>query len=310
MGSGPSWPHFGLTTALNALARTLIADKHFRSSAKRWPGSERGCRSLRIRIIGAIRHVGIRDTFGCYQRARIPEGGRHTISVKASPGLYPSGAGLRPVASAGRRAAILALPHLSDRRSIRSRTDEPYLIERTRPCRSARPFQPSSASTPSSRAVPERADSVVGAVQRSGGGRSEPLQRDPDRKQRLPWLTARWPLGHRGLAPNLAVAVRRLRDGSYARGNLFFILVPVAGIVVLKGGGPSDDRRNHVAAHTRGLGRWGWLHQNRMSGGATGCSLKSDSGTLTPSSTSYRRSLVPACRCASGSTSARLDASS
>ncbi len=35
------------------------------------------------------------------------------------------------------------------------------------------------------------------------------------------------------LLPYLAVAVRRLRDAGHGWGNLFFILVPVAGIVVL-----------------------------------------------------------------------------
>jgi uncharacterized membrane protein YhaH (DUF805 family) len=35
------------------------------------------------------------------------------------------------------------------------------------------------------------------------------------------------------LLPNLAVAVRRLRDAGHGWGNLFFLLVPIAGIVVL-----------------------------------------------------------------------------
>jgi uncharacterized membrane protein YhaH (DUF805 family) len=35
------------------------------------------------------------------------------------------------------------------------------------------------------------------------------------------------------LLPSLAVAVRRLRDAGYGWGLLFFVLVPVAGIVVL-----------------------------------------------------------------------------
>jgi len=35
------------------------------------------------------------------------------------------------------------------------------------------------------------------------------------------------------LLPSLAVAVRRLRDAGYRWGNLFFVLVPVAGIFVL-----------------------------------------------------------------------------
>ena len=35
------------------------------------------------------------------------------------------------------------------------------------------------------------------------------------------------------LLPSLAVAVRRLRDAGYGWGNLFFILVPIAGIIVL-----------------------------------------------------------------------------
>jgi uncharacterized membrane protein YhaH (DUF805 family) len=35
------------------------------------------------------------------------------------------------------------------------------------------------------------------------------------------------------LLPSLAVAVRRLRDAGYGWANLFFILVPIAGIVVL-----------------------------------------------------------------------------
>jgi uncharacterized membrane protein YhaH (DUF805 family) len=35
------------------------------------------------------------------------------------------------------------------------------------------------------------------------------------------------------LLPNLAVTVRRLRDAGYGWGNLFWLLVPIAGIVVL-----------------------------------------------------------------------------
>ena len=35
------------------------------------------------------------------------------------------------------------------------------------------------------------------------------------------------------LLPSLAVAVRRLRDAGHSWANLFFILVPIAGIVVL-----------------------------------------------------------------------------
>ena len=35
------------------------------------------------------------------------------------------------------------------------------------------------------------------------------------------------------LLPYFAVAVRRLRDSGYGWGNLFFILVPIAGIFVL-----------------------------------------------------------------------------
>jgi len=35
------------------------------------------------------------------------------------------------------------------------------------------------------------------------------------------------------LLPNLAVAVRRLRDAGYGWGNLFWSLVPIAGLVVL-----------------------------------------------------------------------------
>jgi len=35
------------------------------------------------------------------------------------------------------------------------------------------------------------------------------------------------------LLPSLAVAVRRLRDAGHGWGNLFFVLVPIAGIVVL-----------------------------------------------------------------------------
>lgn len=55
------------------------------------------------------------------------------------------------------------------------------------------------------------------------------------------------------LLPNLAVAVRRLRDAGYGWGNLFWILVPLAGIVVPLGpahedGGAGDDRRGRVAA--------------------------------------------------------------
>jgi uncharacterized membrane protein YhaH (DUF805 family) len=35
------------------------------------------------------------------------------------------------------------------------------------------------------------------------------------------------------LLPNLGVAVRRLRDAGYGWGNLFWFLVPIAGIVVI-----------------------------------------------------------------------------
>jgi uncharacterized membrane protein YhaH (DUF805 family) len=35
------------------------------------------------------------------------------------------------------------------------------------------------------------------------------------------------------LLPNLAVTVRRLRDAGYGWGNLFWLLLPVAGVVVL-----------------------------------------------------------------------------
>lgn len=35
------------------------------------------------------------------------------------------------------------------------------------------------------------------------------------------------------LVPNLAVAVRRLRDGGYSWANLFWLLLPVAGLIVL-----------------------------------------------------------------------------
>jgi uncharacterized membrane protein YhaH (DUF805 family) len=35
------------------------------------------------------------------------------------------------------------------------------------------------------------------------------------------------------LLPSLAVAVRRLRDAGFGWGNLFFILVPIGGLVVL-----------------------------------------------------------------------------
>ena len=35
------------------------------------------------------------------------------------------------------------------------------------------------------------------------------------------------------LLPNLGVAVRRLRDAGYGWGNLFWLLVPIAGIVVI-----------------------------------------------------------------------------
>lgn len=35
------------------------------------------------------------------------------------------------------------------------------------------------------------------------------------------------------LVPNLAVTVRRLRDAGYGWGNLFWLLLPVAGLVVL-----------------------------------------------------------------------------
>jgi uncharacterized membrane protein YhaH (DUF805 family) len=55
------------------------------------------------------------------------------------------------------------------------------------------------------------------------------------------------------LLPNLAVAVRRLRDAGYGWGHLFWILVPIAGIFVLitlrvqPKGDAGDDRRDHLA---------------------------------------------------------------
>jgi uncharacterized membrane protein YhaH (DUF805 family) len=73
----------------------------------------------------------------------------------------------------------------------------------------------------------------VGALQRSRGGRAQPLQRDPIGENAYlgSLLAGVW--GIAVLLPNLAVAVRRLRDAGYGWGNLFFILVPIAGIVVL-----------------------------------------------------------------------------
>jgi uncharacterized membrane protein YhaH (DUF805 family) len=48
----------------------------------------------------------------------------------------------------------------------------------------------------------------------------------------LGWLlTSLWGLA--ALLPNLAVAVRRLRDAGYGWGHMFWILVPFAGLVVL-----------------------------------------------------------------------------
>jgi uncharacterized membrane protein YhaH (DUF805 family) len=44
-------------------------------------------------------------------------------------------------------------------------------------------------------------------------------------------LTGLWSIAI--LLPNLAVGVRRLRDGGYGWGHLFWVLVPVAGWVVL-----------------------------------------------------------------------------
>jgi uncharacterized membrane protein YhaH (DUF805 family) len=44
-------------------------------------------------------------------------------------------------------------------------------------------------------------------------------------------LTGLWSIAI--LLPNLAVAVRRLRDAGYGWGHLFWVLVPVAGWVVL-----------------------------------------------------------------------------
>lgn len=44
-------------------------------------------------------------------------------------------------------------------------------------------------------------------------------------------LAAVWSIGT--LLPTLAVTVRRLRDGGYAWGHVFWILLPVAGVIVL-----------------------------------------------------------------------------
>ena len=48
----------------------------------------------------------------------------------------------------------------------------------------------------------------------------------------LGWLlTSLWGLA--ALLPNLAVGVRRLRDAGYGWGNMFWILVPIAGLIIL-----------------------------------------------------------------------------
>jgi uncharacterized membrane protein YhaH (DUF805 family) len=48
----------------------------------------------------------------------------------------------------------------------------------------------------------------------------------------LGWLlTSLWGLA--ALLPNLAVAVRRLRDAGYGWGNMFWILVPIGGLIIL-----------------------------------------------------------------------------
>ncbi|AJT42269.1 DUF805 domain-containing protein [Psychromicrobium lacuslunae] len=44
-------------------------------------------------------------------------------------------------------------------------------------------------------------------------------------------LTSLWGIGV--LLPNLAVSVRRLRDADYNWKNIFWLLVPIAGIIVL-----------------------------------------------------------------------------
>lgn len=44
-------------------------------------------------------------------------------------------------------------------------------------------------------------------------------------------LAGLWSVGV--LLPNLAVAVRRLRDAGHDWGNIFWILVPIAGLIVL-----------------------------------------------------------------------------
>ncbi|GAA1442090.1 DUF805 domain-containing protein [Leifsonia poae] len=44
-------------------------------------------------------------------------------------------------------------------------------------------------------------------------------------------LSGLWSIGV--LLPNLAVAVRRLRDAGYGWGHIFWLLVPIAGIIVL-----------------------------------------------------------------------------
>jgi uncharacterized membrane protein YhaH (DUF805 family) len=63
-------------------------------------------------------------------------------------------------------------------------------------------------------------------------------------------LTGLW--GVAILLPSLAVAVRRLRDGGYGWGHLFWGLVPIAGIVVLAVylGQPSKEASPVTAAAT------------------------------------------------------------
>ena len=45
------------------------------------------------------------------------------------------------------------------------------------------------------------------------------------------WLSSLWALAI--LLPSLAVAVRRLRDSGRSWGNLFWLLLPVAGVIIL-----------------------------------------------------------------------------
>jgi uncharacterized membrane protein YhaH (DUF805 family) len=74
---------------------------------------------------------------------------------------------------------------------------------------------------------------VVGALQPSRGGALNLFNviRIGDNAYLGSLLAGLW--GIAVLLPNLAVTVRRLRDAGYGWGNLFFILVPIAGFFVL-----------------------------------------------------------------------------